>query len=135
MPVYEDLSEADDTTREELSDLLLEDEEVICVVRNQDMIGRLLGVDETGDSWLAKLGNWNDSFWRLALTDERLIKFSPHVGRGSETYDLSAVTSVEYSTSLSISGSGFEEEFTEFIVSDMDEVAPKIRDRAANYSE
>lgn len=131
MSYYEKFSDADEKTRERLNKILFDDEEVVCVVRNQDFLTRILGIDPTEDNLFASLGDLGDSFWRLALTDQRLIKFSPVQARGTDAYQLGSINNINYGSVLEISGSGYEEEFDEFYPGDVKLLVEDLREQVA----
>jgi len=136
MAYYTELPEADKTTQEELSELLVDGESVIAIVRNQDFLTRLKGIDPADGGFLATLGDFGDSFWRLALTDQRLIQFSPAKTRNPDVYQLDAINNVDQGGfvggTFEIAGSGFEEEFDDFHPDDVGPFIKSLREQIAS---
>ena len=123
MVLYHSLPDADGRTRERLESLLTDGESLAVAAHRLEWFQR-----KFDSGLLRSLADKMDSRERIALTDDRIIKFGAGANRQSESHQLDNVSSVEHKRNkVTIEGSGFDVSFRFNSLDHAEEFATEVR--------
>lgn len=127
MVLYRSVEEADDRTKKRLESLLADDESLVVAAHRLEWFQR-----KFDSGILRDIADWMDTRARIAVTDQRVIKFGAGANKQSESHQLDKVSSVEHKINkVKIEGSGFDVSFRFNAVERSEEFANDLRGQLA----